>query len=174
MFNIFKKKKGDTRKKASDQSVTVFDDHNYHVSESDFFAQKDYYTSLNPLQKAAIIVAMGSFRQIFILKDTYQRDYVDSLMSLREKMLEMPYEKAKGLISGAKDITSGLSSIKDKRPIDCLLEDMKYMLRVLVVLSFRFRDGAEVNRMAVNTLYGIFLPLGYEKLKIHNPRDFMM
>ena len=46
MFNIFKKKKGDTRKKASDQSVTVFDDHNYYVSESDFFAQKDYYTSL--------------------------------------------------------------------------------------------------------------------------------
>ena len=86
----------------------------------------------------------------------------------------MPYEKAKDLISGAEDITSGLSSINDRRALDCLLEDMKYMLRVLVTLTIRFRDGADVNRMAVNTLYGIFIPLGYETLKIYNPRAFMM
>jgi hypothetical protein len=36
------------------------------------------------------------------------------------------------------------------------------------------KDGAEVNRNAINALYGIFIPLGYSKLTVFDQRDFMM
>ena len=50
---------------------------------------------------------------------------------------------------------------------------MKYLLKLLVSVTIRYQDGAKVNKEAINTLYGLFIPLGYEQLEVYNPMDFI-
>ena len=38
-----------------------------------------------------------------------------------------------------------------KRYVDYFLADKKYMLKLLVSLMIRYKDGADVNRQVINT-----------------------
>ena len=167
LFDFFRKKKAANK-------LSIFDDEDFLYSADVIKEQNATYHTLSDSEKAAILIIMGSFRQVFILENTYQREYIDDLVSIREEAMNMTYCDAQKLIMNGEDALRQLSNIKNKNNLDYLLQDMKYMLKKLVSLSIRFRDGAEVNRNAINTLYNIFMPLGYEKHKIHDPREYMM
>ena len=116
---------------------------------------------------------MNSFIQGYFIEDTYVRQLANSLLTLRKEMLDMSFDKANNLILRVEDLGKGLFSISSKTVLDHLLQDMKYLLKLLVSVTIRYQDGAKVNKEAINTLYGLFIPLGYEQLEVYNPMDFI-
>lgn len=136
--------------------------------------QKDIYKDLSLKQKSAILVTMFSFVKIYIPEGTSVRNKWNNIMKQKELVLDINYTTAQNLIADVSILQKELLSVGKGVATDCMLFDMKSMLEDLVVLMMQYKNGADVNRKAVNTLYGIFIPLGYEKLEVHNPRDFMM
>lgn len=172
IFNLFRKKK------KQDTEVTVdieeLYENGYPFQQHDIEEHAKLYSTLNNNQRGVIFVTMDMFAKSYIIADSDWGGIAKGLLKIKSEILGITSEDAWKDVQSADDVYKLLSSIKDKRILDILLSDMKFLLKIVVNLTIRYKDGAEVNRNAINTLYGIFIPLGYSKLTIFNPRDFMM
>ena len=61
---------------------------------SDFEKQQLLMDQLTEMQKSALLVVLGVFVTTLIKENTYQREYADSLLNHRIKMLGLTYESA--------------------------------------------------------------------------------
>lgn len=169
IFDLFKKRKNSVK-----TDITVFDDELYMYTPSDFEKQKMLFEKLNAMQKSACLVVLGVFGKMFILENTYQREYSDSLINLRSNMLGITYDSALNEIGNIQNIHDILLTIDNKEITDILLYDVKYLFKLLISLTIRYRDGVEINHKAINYMCGIFVPIGYNEKEVYNHNDYLM
>ncbi len=172
IFNIFKKKKKQDTEVFVD--IEELHENGYPFQQHDLEEHASSYSTLDDNQRSAIIVTMDMFAKSYILFDTDWDDFAIGLLKIKSDILGITPEDAWKCIQSIDDTHKLLSSIEDRKILDVLLSDMKFLFKIVMNLNMRYKDGAEVNRNALNVLYGIFIPLGYSKLKIFNQKDFMM
>ena len=172
VFNIFKREKK--------QDIEVYADieelyeNGYPFQQRDIVEHASLYSTLGNNQRGVILVTMEMFAKSFIPVDTEWRDFSKGLLKIKSEILGISPDDAWNYVQSPDDVNKLLSSIENRRILDILLSDMKFLLKIVVNSSLRNRNGAEVNRNAINALYGIFIPLGYSQLEIFNPKQFMM
>lgn len=160
IFNIFRKKK------KQDTEVTIDIEELY---------ENGYPFQRHDLEKHAILYStLDMFAKSYIIADSDWGEIAKGLLKIKSEVLGITSDAAWKYVQSAEDVYKLLSSIEDRRILDVLLADMKFLLKIVVNLTIRYKDGAEVNRNAINALYGIFIPLGYSKLTVFDQRDFMM
>ena len=167
IFDIF-------RKKQTEEKLSVFDDERYVYALSDFEKQQLLMDQLTEMQKSALLVVLGVFVTTLIKENTYQREYADSLLNHRIKMLGLTYESAVKNVDSSDKIHDVLITIGNRQIIDILLNDLKYLLKLLVPLTMKYRDGVKINQTAISYMYGIFVPIGYTKAEVYDHKDFLM
>ena len=172
LFNFFKK---GTKKETSENKTetSVFDDVSYSYTLEDYEAHKVICGQLTDIQKSSLLVVIGAFCKIFFSKETIHKVYSDSLLKNREVMLGLTYDAAKQLIQDSETLVPVLSTISNKKITDILLTDSKYLLRLLVHLTMVFNMDVKINHTALDYLYGVFIPLGYTKLDVYDPHNFI-
>lgn len=139
--------------------------YDYEVLKSHY----ELYQSLNSRQRCAMLMTIHSFYVSFFLKDALVADFIKLKSEImQESMINVTESFASG-----EELLDPLSSIKSKQVLDILLYDMKFLFNLLVQQNLMRSDGVEINKDAVNFLYGIFIPLGYSKENVHNLRQFI-
>ena len=169
LFDFFKKKK-----KKVVYRISIFDDETYPYSRQDFENHRRLFDSLTYEQKCAMLYPIGFFYKTFMLEETWQFAEGKDLCAQREVLLGISFDEARETLMNLDDILNALISIENKEITDILLRDMKFLLVQLVGLNLRLADGAEVNQLAIEFLYSLFLPLGYDAKQVYNARDFIM
>lgn len=172
IFNIFRKKK------KQDTEVTIdieeLYENGYPFQRHDLEKHAILYSTLDNNLCGVILVTMDMFAKSYIIADSDWGEIAKGLLKIKSEVLGITSDAAWKYVQSAEDVYKLLSSIEDRRILDVLLADMKFLLKIVVNLTIRYKDGAEVNRNAINALYGIFIPLGYSKLTVFDQRDFMM
>jgi len=172
IFNIFKSKK----KQNVEVVVNIEElyENGYPFQQHDIEEHAFLYSTLEDDQRGAILATMEMFAKSFILEDSDWGELSKGLLKIKSGILDISSGDAWKHIQSPDDIYKLLSSIENRKILDILLSDMKFLLEIVVHLTIRYKDGAEVNRNAVNALYGIFIPLGYSKSEIFDQKEFMM
>ncbi len=172
LFDFFKRRK----KQVTEVIVDIEElyENGYPFQHHDIEEHASLYSKLDNNQRGVILVTMDMFAKSYIIADSDWGDLAKGLLKIKSEILGITPDDAWKYVKSGDDVHRLLCSIKDRKLLDILLSDMKFLLRIMVNLTMRYKDGAEVNRNAINALYGIFIPLGYSKSEVFNQRDFMM
>ena len=175
ILDFFKRKnKAFKYEPSKKEIIKELEENGYPVSIGDGEWLHQLYSVLNDKQKSAIIMVMHSFCSSFIIRESGAGELADNLMKLKSEFVGVSVEQAQQAIGSPDILLNTLASINTRRVLDILLSEMQFLLELVVGLTIRYRDGADVNRQAVNALYGIFLPLGYRKEEIFKHERFLM
>ena len=172
LLDFFKKKK----KQVTEVTVDIEElyENGYPFQQHDIEEHASLYSKLDNNQRGVILVTMDMFAKSYIIADSDWGDLAKGLLKIKSDILGITTGDAWKYVQSAEDVHRLLCSIKDRKLLDILLLDMQFLLRMVVNLTMRYKDGVEVNRNAINALYGIFIPLGYSKSEVFNQGDFMM
>lgn len=171
IFNIFKSKKKQNVEVIVD--IEELHENGYPFQQHDIEEHAFLYSTLEDDQRGAILATMEMFAKSFIIEDSDWGSLSKGLLKIKSEILGISSDDACKYVQSLDDIYKLLSSIKNRKILNILLSDMEFLLEIVVHLTIRYKDGAEVNRNAVNALYGIFIPLGYSKSEIFDPKKFM-
>lgn len=167
LFDFFRKKK-DVRR------MSIFDNELYPYSVADFDNHRKLFATLTFEQKCSLVYPIGCFYKTFMIEGTWQFEESADLCSQRENLLGISFDEAGEALRNHDGLLEALMSIEDKQIIDILLQDMKYLFRILVNMNLVLANGAENNQLAIQSLYSLFLPLGYDAKQVCDRREFTM
>ncbi len=153
---------------------SIFEEDDFPYSISELEVHNSMYQSLNEEQKLSFYCVIDFFRRCFIPSDSIQGKQASELLVVLVRFLGINPVIAESKFSSPESLMSVLKTIDNPEVLQVLLNIIKYLLRQVVALSMLYRDGAEVNRKAVNFMYGLFMPLGFSEKQIYSPRDYMM
>ena len=172
IFNMFRKKK----KQDSEVTINIEElcENVHPFQRHDLEIHAKLYSTLDNNLRGVILVTMDMFAKLYIIADSDWRKIAKGLLKIKSEVLGITSDAVWKYVQSAEDVYKLLSSIEDRRILDVLLTDMKFLLRIVVNLAIRYKDRAELNRNAINALYGIFIPLGYSKLTVFDQKYFMM
>jgi hypothetical protein len=167
-FDFFKKKR-------EVYHISVFDNEWYPYSPADFENHGRLFANLTFEQKCALVYPIGCFYKTFIPEATGEWEESADLCAQRERLLGVTFDEAGQTLCNHDGLLAALTSIENRQITDILLQDMKFLLKTVVYMNVRYADGAENNKLAVESLLSIFIPIGYAVKDVYdNKRDFVM